>query len=337
MKDEEFFCKSPLLNSSLFPVGTGRLLNSTYSILPFLCDLLKVANDETVSPVLVEPPEFDISPFVDFSGLNGVGDPRVSLGVTITETLKHFLPRIITQTEVLQSGGSRLIDTYICDQDGNPIKQSTTVNALNSTSYKYGNMDIPLNDQSSEDLMKPLTGEEIEDFINNFILNEKLKDAEAFVKFIKAYYPNWNPEIVSYDQLGVCVVKLEDVSKTKQRYLKYYDDVKKNVACLLGKNEITINSNLNTIDNNGLLAAISDIIPNYISVMSDKTLQDKLYSKLENRNSATNTSNYNSMFEQFKNAEFLKKNTPETINKMISDITVPKTTQKSTTIKVESC
>jgi hypothetical protein len=337
MTDEEFYCKSPLLNSSLFPVGTGRLLNSTYSILPFLCDLLKVANDETVSPVLVEPPEFDISPFVDFSGLNGVGDPRVSLGVTTTETLKRFLPRIITQTEVLQSGGSRLIDTYICDQDGNPIKQSTTVNALNSTSYKYGNMNIPLNNQSSEDLMKQLTGEEIDNFVNNFILNEKLKDAEAFVKFIKAYYPNWSPEIVSYDQLGVCVVKLQDVSKTKQRYLKYYDDVKKNVACLLGKNEITINSNITTVDNNGLLSAFSDIIPNYINVMSEKALQDKLYAKLENQNSATNTSSYNQIFQQFNDPEFRKNNTPESINKIISDITTPKTTQKTSTIKVESC
>jgi hypothetical protein len=37
---------------------------------------------------------------------------------------------MITQVEVKAAGGSQVINNYICDPDGNPIKESMTIPVL---------------------------------------------------------------------------------------------------------------------------------------------------------------------------------------------------------------
>ena len=212
------YCNSPLLDSSLFPVGTANFLDRNYNILPYLCQLLQVANDETVNPVLAEPPEFDITPFTDFSGLATVGDPRVSLGVTLSATLIYFLPRMISQTELLQSGGSQIIDNFICDQDGNPIKESITIPALLSSNlsannaYKYGALEIPPITLSLEELLKPITTEEIQAFVTNYINGSRANNSEYFLRFLNTWFlydERWKPSLHMYLNGGFLFVKLE--------------------------------------------------------------------------------------------------------------------------------
>lgn len=245
------YCNSPLLDPSLFPVGSATFLDPNYNVLPYLCQLLQVANDETVNPVLVEPPEFDITPFTDFSGLANVGDPRVSLGVTLSATLIYFLPRMISQTELLQSGGSQVINNFVCDQDGNPIKESITIPALLSLSannvYKYGALDIPPITLSLEELLKPITPEEIKNFVSTYISGMRTNNSEYFLKFLNTWFlydERWKPSLHMYLNGGFLFVKLEyynnvnDANYYKSLYLKYYEDQKNVIGCALNISNI---------------------------------------------------------------------------------------------------
>ena len=154
-------------NLSSYPIGSAQHLDPNYNILPFLCDLLTMATDPNATGLFTNPvTPFDITPFTNFSALTAVGDPRVSLGEAMTQTYINFLPRMITQTEVRQAGGSQVIDNYICTADGTPIKQSQTSHALLSLdltgqkAYQYGAITVPPVSATFEELMKPIDPKE---------------------------------------------------------------------------------------------------------------------------------------------------------------------------------
>lgn len=276
------YCNSPLLDSSLFPVGTANFLDRNYNVLPYLCQLLQVANDETVNPVLAEPPEFDITPFTDFSGLATVGDPRVSLGVTLSATLIYFLPRMISQTELLQSGGSQIIDNFICDQDGNPIKESITIPALLSSNlsannaYKYGALEIPPITLSLEELLKPITTEEIQAFVTNYINGSRANNSEYFLRFLNTWFlydERWKPSLHMYLNGGFLFVKLEyynslnDSDYYKSLYLKYYEDQKDVIGCALNLEDIIYHTG-NYFGNTSLSKAVGSPVFDYREILS---------------------------------------------------------------------
>lgn len=276
------YCNSPLLNPSLFPVGSATFLDPNYNILPYLCQLLQVANDETVNPVLVEPPEFDITPFTDFSGLDSVGDPRVSLGLTISATLIYFLPRMITQTELLQSGGSQIIDNYICDQDGKPIKESKILPALLSLDlsgnkpFKYGALEIPPITVALEDLLKPITPEEVTGFVSNYVQNSRANNSKYFIRFLNTWFladSRWKASLHAYLEGSFFFVKLEfydnpnSSNYQKSLYIKYFEDQKHELGCALNLNEIIYHKG-DLFGNTALSKAMSAPIFDYKTVMS---------------------------------------------------------------------
>jgi hypothetical protein len=265
------------LNPSLFPVGTANHLDINYNILPFLCDLLKATTDNNVSPVLTDPPApFDISPFTDFTALTAVGDPRVSLGETMTQTYIYFLPRVITQTEVRQSGGTQVIDNYICNGDGVPIKKTITGPILLSLDltgkkpYKYGSITVPPISSTYEDLMKIIYPEEVTDFVKSYVSGAKEVHAEYFVDFIKTYLSDWTVTSLDVFQLtrfiAVNLKKGNDVI-----YLKYYYDVANKVGCLLGLQQLNYFIQYTAPSSLNQAASYSSIIPDYKKLMQNPT------------------------------------------------------------------
>lgn len=285
------YCNSPLLDPSLFPSGSANFLDPNYNILPYLCQLLQVANDETINPVLVEPPEFDITPFTDFSGLLNVGDPRVSLGLSISATFIHFLPRMITQTELLQSGGSQIIDNFICDTDGNPIKESKVLPALFSLnlsgneSFKYGALEIPPLNTSVEELLKPITPEEIIGFVSDFVEKTRNSNSKYFLTFLNTWFlfdSRWKASLHVYMEGSFFFVKLEfydnpnSPNYQKSLYLKYHEDQKNELGCALNLNEIIYHQG-NLFGNNALSKAMSAPVFDYKSVVSQPPNEQEIF------------------------------------------------------------
>jgi hypothetical protein len=272
---------TPYPNRSSYPIGSAQHLNPNYNILPFLCDLLTMATDPNATGLLTPPIEpYDITPFTDFSPLTAVGDPRVSLGDTMTQTFIHFLPRMITQTEVFQNGGSQIIDNYICTSDGTPIKLSETQNALLSLdltgqkAYKYGAITIPPIKQTVEELMKPMSDEEITTFVTSYISNAKDACAADFVTYIKKYFPTYSTQVDAYKTPLSLIVTLTNNVDTI--YLKYYVDVAIKVGCLLG-GSLNQHSNISSAPNQAMAFAMASPIPNYTSFLTDKKAADDYY------------------------------------------------------------
>ena len=289
MEEEIQYCKSPLLDPTLFPVGSANFLNSNYNVLPFLCNLLQVANDETISPVLVEQPDFDISPFTDFSGLLGVGDSRISLGKMMSATFIHFLPKIIAQTEVLQAGGTQVIDNYICDADGNTIKQSQTIPILLSldltgqSSYKFGALEIPPITDSVEELLKRFTPEDVKSFVNSYFTESTKEHAIYFVNFINTYFTpaGWTVSLKHQAMVDIFYVELS-LGSSKKTFLKYHNDVKETVAKLFEIDTITSYPFTSNTSSMAHAKAMSGKIEDYKTIMEDDVKRMELIDYIKN-------------------------------------------------------
>jgi hypothetical protein len=281
MEEEIQYCKSPLLDPSLFPSGSANFLNPNYNVLPFLCNLLQVANDETINPVLQEAPEFDITPFTDYSALLGVGDSRVSLGQTMSATFINFLPKVIAQTEVLRAGGTQVIDNYICNADGQTIKESQTIPILLSldltgkTPYQFGAITIPPITQTIEELLKRFTPEDVKDFVKRYFSEQIEEHAEYFVNFITKHYipAGWQLKLIYNASSNIFYVEM--TNRDKKIYLKYHPDVKEKVAKLFRIDTINVYNVFAKINSDIHAAALSSKIENYKSIMenNDKTLK----------------------------------------------------------------
>ena len=122
----EEYCKKQILNSSLFKDNSSKFLDPDFDLKSFLCEVLKVTDLPNISPILKEekPPFYPQK--TDYSSLTSVGDPRVSLGLTLSAGFINFMPRNIVYTETLKYRGSQVINNIVCDSDGNPIKVPTS-------------------------------------------------------------------------------------------------------------------------------------------------------------------------------------------------------------------
>lgn len=306
IRDTEI-CFNPAISGkmdpSFFPVGSAQHLDLNYNILPFLCDLLKVANDPTVGPNLTEPPQpFDITPYTDFSALNAVGDPRVSLGETMTQTYINFLPRVITQTEVRQAGGVQVIDNYICTADGTPIKVSETIPAMLSLDltgakpYQYGAITVPPLSSTYEDLMRIIEPSEVTNFVINYINRRKSDHAKDFVAFIRDYFNG--AQILSvnlYNLTKFITVELKIDNRTS--YIKYFYDSAHEIAHRLNKNTMKeYYGNLPSPDSLAQALAFGSSIPNYELFKTDTNAAQQFYQRILREYSSTPDQNYSSMF-----------------------------------------
>jgi hypothetical protein len=232
-----------------------------------------MATDPNATGLLTDPvTPFDITPFTDYSALTAVGDPRASLGETMTQTFIHFLPRMITQTEVRQNGGSQVIDNYICTADGTPIKLSETLNAILSLdltgqkAYQYGAITIPPISATMEELMKPIDPAEVTNFVKNYVSSARDACASDFVAFIDKYFSGYTKKADVYQNPPSLIITLNDNIKTV--FIKYYVDVALKTGCALGINAITQHTTT-TVKNYKLIAAMSSSIPNYKLFLTD--------------------------------------------------------------------
>jgi hypothetical protein len=317
-------------NKSLYPIGSAQHLDPNYNILPFLCDLLTMATDPNATGLLTDPvTPFDITPFTDYSALSAVGDPRVSLGETMTQTFIHFLPRMITQTEVRQNGGSQVIDNYICTADGTPIKLSETSNALLSLdltgqkAYQYGAITVPPVSATMEELMKPIDPAEVINFVKDYVSSARDANASDFVSYIKKYFPTYSTQVDAYKTPLSLMVTL--TNNTNTIYLKYYIDVAIKVGCLLG-GSINQHSTLSNVPNQAMAFSMASPIPNYTSFLSDKKAADDYYLYIIN-NFTNRGMDYSNLFLSM-SGDFI-----DHVSTVINSLTSNLVQQNYTTIK----
>lgn len=293
---------SSILDTTFFPIGTAGT-STSFNILPFLCQLLRVASNEDIDPVLAVPQEVDLSHHVNFKGLMGVGDPRWSTGKILSAGFIKFMPRIITQIEVNQAGGSQIIDDYICDSDGNPIKQTYTVPVMTTIGTGGVNVlgyDIP-SGLNPTDLLKTVTQQEINFWVEEFIREESEKEADYFIIYLQYKYSTtdgWEYSLNAFDNPPFFYVKMQKrnnfgyISETV--YLKYWDNVQDYVAqqlYLLGfVSSSTVNKiSVATFENDSHARAYSLPIPTYSKIVGDLSKVEQTFTMQKSAYSASST------------------------------------------------
>lgn len=170
------------------PSASAKLnITSAPNLRPWLKELVKTSNmGDDFDPVLrpIKTPdgyvnedgtpykEFDyMSTIPSYAALSGIGDPRMNLGYLVSAVFKRYLPQVLLYNEVTETGGCQIIENYICDADGIPLKEVTTVCPSG----------VKL------EIIDPL---ELQQFIRqtyDYYIN---KDVTAFVDFIKKTYPS---------------------------------------------------------------------------------------------------------------------------------------------------
>ncbi len=186
--------------SSIF--NTSPLLSS------FACDILKALGLPNVNPVLQEPKLFDYSKYTTvLEQLSGTGDPRWTMGAMFTDLLDNVIPHIVAQTEILQAGGCQIIDQFICDSNGKPIK---------STSSSCSGVPVAI------------TNEYIQTYINEQLLAAKTNAANDFFTYIQNNFVNQQWTLAAYlltiPGLVGNIFYIAATKNTQVQYLKYYPD-----------------------------------------------------------------------------------------------------------------
>jgi hypothetical protein len=210
---------------SAIPALSGWNPLERFDYVPYLCQLLKTANLNYVDPVIKIEKEggFDYEHFLDsyYAQLTALGEPRVNFGELWKQAGIDLLPRALTQIEIAQSGGCQVIDNYICDADGNRIKQA-------SATCKEG-----------DEYLKPITAQEIVEYATNFIQNKYNKHADDFAEYVKRNFidKGWEVNLLFYDKMYIFYVeatKNRRQENEEREYLKYYQNSRKHVSDKLG-------------------------------------------------------------------------------------------------------
>jgi hypothetical protein len=296
-------CNPPVFDKTTFPVGSAAL-DPNFNILPFLCQLMQNATNPNIDPVLAQAEPYDYSPLVNFSALTAIGDHRFSDGAVFQAAFTNFLPKIIAQVEIKQAGGTQIIDNYICDSDGNPIKKTESVAAM--TSIGNGNVnllgyDIPSLDPAT--LTSEINQEAVENYILSYMDDNRQAAAQDFVTYLELFYnpgDGWNYTLNHILYPSFFYVQLDYIINNKVDhtvYLKYHDDAKEIVAQLLNNLGIISSTFINftsstTFSNNALARAFSLPVPDYTKLLSENRANDVL----ENAAFATSpNTNYKNM------------------------------------------
>ena len=214
-------CESPriLPDLSKFPGITSNLSNLSASIEPWLCEILKIAGDESIDPVLRPGNEPDYSPFFDsLTGMKGVGDPRVDLGFVMIKTLEKYLPLLSVKLRVLQEG-CQIIEESLCDSDGKPILKL-------ERDCDYG---------------EEITFDTIAKFTKDIWEEETSKAANTFAEFLREEYinKNWEVELIALSDSdltkistgqGMPIFYAKATLNNQVKFHKYYFDSREKVS-----------------------------------------------------------------------------------------------------------
>jgi hypothetical protein len=230
--------KKPVQKStpSFFPSITS---NSPLDREKYLCYIAGLAGIENVEPVLSNNIDFGYDRMVpDFLSLTGVGDPRFSLGEMLSTVYGEFQLRTDLYLELQRDGGCQIIENYICDSDGNPIRELTysCANLLNI------NLDTSLSANNNIPFINipPIEATEVIEFVASKYGEAIQKDADRFISRIQNFYINqgWEIFLYTFEKLPFFYIKAvkdeEDIllnRRTKTlKYFRYHYDQKEYVS-----------------------------------------------------------------------------------------------------------
>jgi len=168
-------------------------------------EILPHAGNENIDPILNPqdlPDQFITMP--DMWALSAVGDPRFSLGHMLSAAFKEFYPRIQLYQEIKLAGGCQVVDNYICNSDGVPIKEISTICPA-GTSY---------------DIIEP---QEIIQFVQNTYNIQVEYDTNAFVTYIKQNFldKGYDLEMLQYPNIQFILLIKVTNGTTDTKYFKY--------------------------------------------------------------------------------------------------------------------
>lgn len=204
---------------SKFPGITSNLSNLSANIEPWLCEILKIAGNESVDPVLRQGNRPDYSPFYNsLTGMKGIGDPRVDLGFVMLKTLEKYIPLLEVKLKILQEG-CQIIEENLCDPDGKPIYKL-------KSDCNYG---------------EDITFESIVKFTQDIWEEETTKSAQEFINFIKRTYidKEWSVELIALGDgdlskiargQGIPIFYVKASKGNQKKFHKYYFDVREKVS-----------------------------------------------------------------------------------------------------------
>jgi len=284
------FYENPKFNQKYVP-ATYATLNEWYEAtkdkrtpaeplgfdpIPYLCQLLKTANMPDVEPVITMQSDkgFDYENYLStyFKSLTSIGDERVNFYETWEELSKEYLPKILTQVELAQSGGCQVVDGYVCNKDGIKIKEA-------SSTCKEG-----------DEYLQPIVADDIIEKTKGFMQKKRETSADSFITYIQKKYledttTEWTvslhciePMFIFYAKLNknvdiVTTVDGKEVKTTKieSEFLKHYHDTKLYVSQKLN---IPIQSMPKSFSAEGvengtkLLLVLKEHIPNYFTLIN---------------------------------------------------------------------
>jgi hypothetical protein len=222
----------PLPDLSKYPDLTKPENLTVENITPFLCDVLKIARDESVDPVIRPGPSaIDISPWLNsLTMLTEVGDPRLSLGELMQKTVAKYVPLLDIKLSILQEG-CRLVDEVICDPSGKELYNVKQICGEGGFNIK--------------DIQEDITLESLEKFTYD-IWNQKVeKSVTEFSDFLKKTYidKNWTVDLITYGDDDLKKIRqgktapifyahafIVSGNKKQNKYHKYFFDARKKVA-----------------------------------------------------------------------------------------------------------
>jgi hypothetical protein len=208
------FYENPKFNQKYVP-ATYATLNEWYEAtkdkrtpadplgfdpIPYLCQLLKTANLPEVEPVITMQSDkgFDYENYLStyFKSLTSIGDNRVNFYETWEEISKEYLPKVLTQIELAQSGGCQVVDGYICNKDGIKIKEA-------SSTCKEG-----------DEYLQPIVADDIINKTKTFVQQKRELSADSFITYIQKKYledktTKWTLTLHSIDDIFVFYAQLE--------------------------------------------------------------------------------------------------------------------------------
>jgi hypothetical protein len=140
------------------------------------------------------------------------GDPRLTTDKALMIIFDHFTPRQKLYAEIVNAGGCKIVNGYICNAEGIPVQQASA------------NCPVDAN-------LERITPQEIKDFVNNLYATTFAKQSDAFVNEIKNDYLNkgWTLELTDMIFVSKFIAKLSKPG-SDNIYIKYFYDQKEYVS-----------------------------------------------------------------------------------------------------------
>lgn len=230
-----FNTKQPIKSSipSIFPSITS---DSPLDRSKYICYIAGLAGIDNVNPVISGDIDFGYDQLVpDFASLTGIGDPRLSFGEMLSSVYAEFQPRTELYLELQREGGCQVIENYICDADGNPIRE------LTNSCAQFLNID-PTLIETEETInlpsitISPIQSTEVIEYVASLYSDAIQNHANKFITYIRKTYieQNWNVSLYVIEDLPFFYVKaIQPTQSSTVTYLKYYYDQKDYVSLVL--------------------------------------------------------------------------------------------------------